>query len=133
MRAAASVIVEKAAKSLAVLSVFIFFMFVPVGTSSILQARAKDLRIKTDMNQLAVWATIHLMENGDYSGLENNTEIKRIEEDITGLGGKFHINVSGNDLDYCARADFAFNKKNSWCVDSKGFSGLNKDCAAYCE
>jgi hypothetical protein len=115
---------------LAVLVVFTVSLLLPLYISYKTQQHAKVIRVKMDMNQLRNWAEVYKIENNNYTGLEDDKEIKRVFEDIKSMGGLAIIFVSEDNTMFCCRTNFSNTRLGSWCIDSFGHVGGDGKCTA---
>ena len=115
-------------KALAVLAVFAASLSVPIYVSYKTQIRAQEIRIKMDMGQLKNWATVYELEHDDYNGLDRDSEITRVFEDIKSMGGDAHIFISKDAKKYCCQTKFSNKSLDSWCVDYTGNIGGDGKC-----
>jgi len=120
--------IKKFFKALAVLVVFFSSLSVPIFISYKTQMKAQEIRIKMDMGQIKNWATIYQLKNNNYYGLDRDSEINRVFEDIKLMGGEARIFVSKDARKYCCQAKFSDNSFGSWCVDYTGSVGGNGKC-----
>jgi hypothetical protein len=114
---------ERLFKALAVLVMFLISFSAPIFVVSIIQSNAKDVRIKSNIKQIDLWAEVYQIQNESYLEMDNNEEMKRIILDINLSGGDGHIYINKNGSSFCATSKLR-NKKSSWCVDSAGYSGV---------
>jgi hypothetical protein len=122
--------IKKFFKALAVLVVFFVSFSTPFYLSYKTQENAKALVVKINMSQLSNWAKIYELRNGDYYGLENNSEIKRIFDDIKSEGGNAYIFIDELSKKYCSEAKFTKKELGIWCIDSTGYIGKKGNCTA---
>jgi len=120
--------IKKFFKALAVLVVFFSSLSVPLYISYKTQENARQMRVKMDMSQLKNWAEIYEVNNGNYLGLENDSNVLRSFEDIELMGGYTHIVVSSDSIKYCCQTRFAKKALGTWCVDSSGYMGKDGGC-----
>ncbi len=113
-------------KGLAVLIVFGISFSIPLMISRMALRTARDAVIRIELNELRNWANIYELKNGNYGGLNDDKEIKRIEADIKLQGGS--LSLFENKTDYCAKSKL---RSGFWCVDDSGYGGSRADrCSA---
>jgi hypothetical protein len=120
--------IKKFFKALAVLVVFFSSFSVPMYLSYKAQEKAKEVRVKMDMSQLKNWAMVYELENSNYAGFENNSEIKRVFNDIESMNGTAYIFISDDFKKYCYQTNFSNKKLGTWCVDYSGYVGKKGNC-----
>jgi fructose-1,6-bisphosphatase len=120
--------IKKFFKALAVLVVFFSSLSVPIFISYKTQMKAQEIRIKMDMGQIKNWATIYQLNNNNYYGLDRDSEINRVFEDIKLMDGDAHLFISKDFRKYCCQTNFLDKKLGKWCVDYSGNIGINGEC-----
>ncbi len=120
--------IKKFFRTLAVLVVFVSSLSVPLYISYKTQENAKQMRVKMDMSQLKNWAEIYEVNNGNYLGLENDSNVLRVFKDIESMGGNTHIVVNSDSIKYCCQTKFTKKELGVWCVDSSGYMGKDGGC-----
>ena len=120
--------IKKLFKVLAVLVVFFSSLSLPIYIAHKTEMRAKEMRVKMDMGQLKNWTTIYLINNNSYKGLDKDSEINRVFNDIEAMGGNVDIWVSKDTRRYCCQANFSNKEFESWCVDYTGNVRNDKKC-----
>jgi len=123
-----SQIIKKFFKILAVLIVFVSSLSVPMYLSYKTESDARKMRVRMDMGQLKNWAILYSIEHGDYAGIEDEPEIKRVFTDIKAMGGYAFIFASKDNKKYCCQTNFLNKELGSWCVDHTGSVGGNGKC-----
>ena len=120
--------IKKLFKVLAVLIVFFTSLSVPIYIAHKTEMRAKEMRVRMDMGQLKNLATIYLINNNSYKGLDKDSEINKVFSDIELMGGNADIWVSKDTKRYCCQASFLDEKLGLWCVDYAGNVRSNEKC-----
>lgn len=94
------------------------------------QERARDSRIKNEMNQLGKAVEIYGLIKQDYTSLSSDQEISTLLSSITSQGGTAESNIfiSGDGNNYCIFS--SLNSNQSWCIDNTGYSGTGS-CTSY--
>ena len=88
------------------------------------QESAIDSRIKASMAQLRSSIEIYGLVNGaNYTGLESDSEISLLIDDIESQVGTPTVNISGSGDRYCLSTNLK-SSNELWCIDSAGFAGL---------
>jgi prepilin-type N-terminal cleavage/methylation domain-containing protein len=94
------------------------------------QESAIDSRIKASMAQLRSSIEIYGLVNGaNYTGLESDSEISLLIDDIESQVGTPTVNISGSGDRYCLSTNLK-SSNELWCIDSAGYGGLG-DCINY--
>jgi len=115
------IIYKKIFKVAAVLIVFIVSFSIPIFIVNNIKDNAKSLMIKTEINQVKLWAEVYGLQNGTYEGMENNQEINKIMLYIKYLGANSEILIKDDNKGYCING--GLKNKENWCVDYTGFVG----------
>lgn len=106
------------------ITVFGVSLGAPILFFKSLEESANNLLIRKNLETIRNWAEIKKLKNGNYFGLENDSEILNISKKIKDLGGVMEIYLSVNNNYYCAKSNFIKSQKNkNWCVDSSNYSG----------
>ena len=88
------------------------------------QESAIDSRIKASIAQLRSSIEIYGLVNGaNYTGLESDSEISLLIDDIESQVGTPTVNISGSGDRYCLSTNLK-SSNELWCIDSAGFAGL---------
>jgi hypothetical protein len=112
-------------KCLSALSVFFIFFFIPILFFRQIKINVENMEIKEGLNNIRLWSDVYKAKNGNYKGIENDPEIKRIMLFINYMGNdcKLFSNDSGNN--FCVKAKIKnIIMSRNWCVDNTGYSGL---------
>lgn len=113
-------------RAVALTVVFVVFFTIPIFVFNHLKESANNVLIQRDLETIRNWAEIDKIKKGNYSGLANEIEIIRKKIDIKVLGGELELYISPKKNSYCAKSKFSGSKKKQvWCVDSTGYSGLS--------
>ena len=108
-----------------VLIVFGISFFTPLVISRMALGVAMDAVIRIELNNIRNWGEIYKLKNGNYGGLNNDKEIKRIGADIKIQGGR--LSLFENKTNYCAKSKL---RNGFWCVDDSGYGGSGySNCA----
>lgn len=120
--------VKKFFKALAVLVVFLVSLSLPLYFSMRTQGKAKEIVVKMDMDQLKNWAEVYKIQNGSYTGLEDDSEIEKVFENIKSMGGNPRMIINRNSSKYCCQTEFIKKDLGTWCVDYSGYVGKDSNC-----